>query len=129
MTRLTLVCPEALMDSANALARILGFGADDERTFGPAIWRNDRDERFSLASLESDTFLDAVAAPLLLPKWGGDLKKAEHARSLLQVVFDSKANLKLEGLTVIADLPPLAAIALAGLAPDPEPPTSEVSPD
>lgn len=84
--RVTIACPEALIEDANQLARCLGYSADDGLTYGLPIWRDAGGARYAVASgIVSDGFAAAAASPLILPPWGADLEAASRAQAAVTI--------------------------------------------
>jgi len=90
MIRITLACPEGLIDEANYLVAALGSGPDDLATFAQAEWVDADGHRFSCASWEvASDWQERVAGNLLRPDWDRgdavDLDLAQRAQSALRV--------------------------------------------
>lgn len=82
----TIACPEAMIPQANQLARCLGEGPDDDKTFVVANWQDAAGNRYALASgLVSETFPDRAASPLVAPSWGCDLAMASVAQAAVRI--------------------------------------------
>lgn len=93
MIRLTLLCPERLMNDANHLMMALGAGPDDRRSFIAATWRSAQDARFSAASiLTGSEWIARLAKPLQRPDWDEaapyklNLTGAERARAAMRML-------------------------------------------
>ena len=115
MTRLTLICPEALMDDANALAATLGEGPQDAASFGNPVWVDAGGARFAAISLVSDDLLDAVSAPLGAPDWPVDLVAAERARARIERVGDGEGAGEPAALRLFVGISAPLALSRAGL--------------
>lgn len=120
--RLTIACPEAAIGDANQLARCLGFGPDDDKTFGAAWLLDANGSRYAAASFEADqAWFAALEAPLMMPDWGCDLAAAARARAQLRIWFPDSGTpppVAATGLIVAqADLAPAAALTAMGLRP------------
>lgn len=111
--RVTIACPEALIDDANQLALCLGYGPGDVATDGLPIWQDADGNRYAVASGDvSPAFATAAAAPLVEPEWGADLEAAARAQAAITIGLaaspvalaamfgeDAQAALTLLGLT------------------------------
>lgn len=85
--RITIACPEAHIADANQLARVLGLGPEDDRTYGAAEWLDAGGNLYSVASAEvSGGFVAKASAPLVMPEWGADMGAATRAQTLLQII-------------------------------------------
>lgn len=86
MITITVACPEALIGDANQLARVLGYGPDDDQTYGAAIWQDAGGNLYAVASgLVSEAFPAAAAAPLSAPEWGADMAAAARAQAAIRI--------------------------------------------
>jgi hypothetical protein len=86
MKTIIIACPQAHIDDANQLARCVGLGPDDERTFGLPLWQDDDGNRYAVASgLVSETFEQAVVNSLVEPEWGCDIDAAQRAQVLIRL--------------------------------------------
>jgi hypothetical protein len=88
--RLTLACPEGLIDQANHMAMVLGRGLPDGNTFGTAVLQDASGARYAAASFEgSEAWLEAACLPLIAPGWDADgvtdLRKAQVAADRLVI--------------------------------------------
>lgn len=120
--RLTIACPETAIGDANQLARCLGLGPDDDKTFGAAWLLDAGGNRYAAASFEAEqAWFAALGAPLAMPDWGCDLAAAGRARDQLRLWFpdsDLPALVAQTGRIVAhAELAPAAALAAMGLQP------------
>lgn len=83
--RVTIACPEAMIDDANQLALCLGYGPDDAMTYGLPIWRDAEGNRYAVASGDvSDSFAVAAASPLEAA-CGADLDAAGRAQAAITI--------------------------------------------
>lgn len=88
MITVTIACPAAHIADANQLARVIGYGADDDRTYGEAAWQDADGNLYAVASGPvSPTFPAAAASPLVEPEWGADMAAAARAQALV-AAFD-----------------------------------------
>jgi len=84
--RVTIAVPEALTSDANQLARCIGLGPDDERTYGEATWVDGLGNLYTLASaVVSESFLATASSPLAEPAWGCDLAAATRAQAQVRI--------------------------------------------
>lgn len=86
--RVTVICPEEMIDAANQLALLLGESSGDAQTFRTAAWVAADGERYAVASLAATAgFPDAAAADLAaLPNpHGADVAAAQPAQAMLEV--------------------------------------------
>lgn len=119
--RLTIACPASLASDANQLARCLGFGPDDDRTFGTAGWLDAAGNAYACASQEVDVnWLDLAQAPLVLPQWGCDLAAAARAQAALALwpaaASDQGQQITPTHIWFATDTAPGAVLAAMGLA-------------
>lgn len=118
--RVTIICPEAMMGDANALALVLGESAGDDRTFRAAGYEDAMGNRYAVASsLVKPAFFTAAGSPLTVPDHapGADLAAASRAQSAV-VIFDPVAPVQAtpDRLLAIAGDDAAAALALAGVS-------------
>jgi hypothetical protein len=86
MKTIIIACPQAHIDDANQLARCVGLGPDDDRTFNLPLWQDDDGNRYAVASgLVSETFEQAVVNSLVEPTWGCDIDAAQRAQVLIRL--------------------------------------------
>lgn len=86
MITITVACPEALIADANQLARVLGYGPDDDQTYGSASWQDADGNLYAVASGPVEAaFPQAAASPLVAPPWGADMVAAARAQALIRV--------------------------------------------
>lgn len=84
--RVTIACPEDHIADANQLARVLGYGPDDDKTFSAPVYKDGDDNLYSVASgLVKPQFLEDAFQPLIEPEWGADMEAAERAQALVMV--------------------------------------------
>lgn len=115
MPRVTIACPETLRDDANQLARCIGFGPEDDQTYGEAVWRDAAGNAYAVASaMVGEGFAEAATSPLAAPAWGCDLSAATRAQAKIRVggsadpaalvaVFSDNAASALAELGVLQD--------------------------
>lgn len=83
MIRITFACPEAHIADANQLARCVGYGPDDDKTYGGAQYQDADGNRYDVASgLVVPHFVEATMSPLNEPEWGADMEAAQRAQAL-----------------------------------------------
>lgn len=118
LINITIAVPADMVADANALARCVGYSADDERTFGDPAWQDAEGHAYSVASGGvKRKFLDDALAPLTEPEWGADLVAANRAQALLVVALpgDEVQPVDPEHISAVAGMDGLAAIAMLGL--------------
>lgn len=119
MITITIACPESMIPQANQLARCIGEGPDDDKTFALALWQDAAGNRYAVASGPvSETFPETAASPLVAPSWGCDLALASVAQAAIRI---GAAAAPSHIAAVIGD-DPQAAIAAMGLEPVPSDP-------
>ena len=88
--RVTIACPEELIEDANQLALCLGLGPEDAQTYGEAVWQDAAGRRYAVASaLVSHRFVAVAASELAEPPWGADMTAARRAQAALRVIAPS----------------------------------------
>ena len=66
--RITVACPDAMRDDANALAMVLAEGPDDGATYGAAHWQDAQGNTYAVASFEaSPEWVQAAQGTLSRP--------------------------------------------------------------
>ena len=117
MPRVTIACPQAHIADANQLARCIGLGPDDDKTYGAALWQDAAGNLYAMASaIVADTFATTAGSPLTAPEWGCNMAAARRAQALIQIgppaspdkiaaIFgdDAFAAVAAMGLTRVAD--------------------------
>lgn len=84
--RVTIACPEALIEDANQLASCLGYCPDDALTYGAPIWLDAAGNRYSVAStLVGPDFVAAAGSPLKEPAWGANMDAAAIAQAAIRI--------------------------------------------
>jgi hypothetical protein len=89
--RLTVACPEELVEAANHLALAIGEGPGDFYSFGVPQWQNEDGTRFSVISTAATNLLFAYAGSQLQKRdfapeeWSAE--KAFEAQSVTQIWF------------------------------------------
>jgi hypothetical protein len=119
--RLTIACPLSFADDANQLARCLGLGPNDDRTFGAASWLDAAGNAYACSSQEvAENWLDLAQAPLAMPQWGCDLAAAGRAQAALALwpaaATDEGQQIAPTHIWIAADTAPGAVLAAMGLA-------------
>jgi len=85
--RVTIACPEGHIADANQLARCIGLGPDDDRTYGEATWQDAGGNRYAVASaIVGPMFGAAATSPLTEPDWGCDIAAAARAQALIRIM-------------------------------------------
>ena len=120
MATLNIAVPTAHIDDGNQLARCIGYGPADDRTFsfGP----NMQDEAGNTYTFASgwvvDYFDQIAAAELQEPAWGCDLAAAQRAQAMVRIdeaaTPDTIAAVMLDDITEalrVMGLVPVAAAA------------------
>ena len=80
--RITIACPETLIDEANQFALCLGYSPADAQTFRVAMWEDAHGARFALASLlASDQFPHIASSALSAPTHTPDADTALATRA------------------------------------------------
>lgn len=107
---ITVACPDAMIADANQLARVLGYGPDDDQTYGEPLWQDADGNRYAVSSgLVSEAFPAAAAAPLAAPEWGADMTAAARAQAAI-AIGETAAPDRLA--VIISDDPQAALVAL-----------------
>lgn len=88
--RVTLICPEALIDEANHLAMVLGYSAADIDTYGEPRWQDDSGNLYTVAStLVFGAFVENATSALERPEWDTDntvnMAAANRAQSKVSI--------------------------------------------
>ena len=118
LINITIAVPTALVSDANALARCVGYSADDERTFGDPAWQDAEGRPYSIASGPVwPAFLAVPGQALAEPEWGADMVAAGRAQALLVVALPGDEVLPVdpEHISAVVGMDGLAAIAMLGL--------------
>lgn len=128
----TIAVPTSLIGDANELARCVGYGAADGETFREASWQDGDGQLYAVASGPVwPAFLSVPYEPLVAPEWGADMEAAGRALAAL-LVSDMRAPADggdppeaapADPEHIVAVIGPdgMAAVALLGLVPVPEP--------
>lgn len=83
MIRLTFACPAAHISDANQLARVVGYGPDDDKTYGEPQYQGADGNLYAVASgLVVPHFAEVATSPLVEPEWGADMEAAQRAQAL-----------------------------------------------
>lgn len=83
MIRLTFACPAAHIADANQLARVIGYGPDDDKTYGEPRYQDADGNLYAVASgLVVPHFVEVATSPLAEPEWGADMDAAQRAQAL-----------------------------------------------
>lgn len=83
---ITVACPAALIADANQLALCLGYGPEDDQTYGAALWQDAGGNLYAVASGPvSAAFPTAAAAQLAPPSWGADMSAAARAQAAIRI--------------------------------------------
>ena len=113
MLTITIACPEAMIPDANQLALCLGYGPDDDKTFGLPLWQDAQGNRYSIASgLVGENFQQTATSPLVEPAWGCDMDAARRAQAVTRIGGTADPS----RLVAVFGDDPQAAIAVLGLA-------------
>ena len=84
--RITIACPAALIADANQLARCIGLGPEDDRTYGAPVWRDAAGNPYAVASaVVSPAFVGTASSPLVAPEWGCDMAAAARAQAVIAI--------------------------------------------
>lgn len=86
--RVTIACPEDLLDKANQLALILGESPADDKTFINLYWKDESNTYYSVSStLAQSTFSNTATSELSIPSHApnANLEMAIEAQELLQI--------------------------------------------
>ena len=118
MATVTIAVPTAHIEDANQLARCIGTGPDDDRTFsfGP----NMRDAHGNTYTVVSgwvvDYFAQIAMAEFREPAWGCNLAAAQRAQARVRI--GEAATLDTISAVLMDDV--AAALAIMGLTPVPQ---------
>lgn len=115
--RVTVACPAALIADANQLARVLGYGPDDDQTYGSATWQDTAGNLYAVASgIVSEAFPAAAASPLVAPPWGADMDAAARAQALVHIwTEDDPITASPDHIAVVVGDDARAALIILGL--------------
>lgn len=110
--RVVIAVPEALMEKANHLARIVGEFPEDINTFREANWRDAEGNLYAVAS--------TVVKPIFLQAAQGLPPTPPHAegiadRELAQQALDTLNQPG--GIKMVVDVEPMEALSSLGLSP------------
>lgn len=122
--RITIVCPESMIDDANQFALCVGNSTADVQTFQRAGWEDASGRKFALASLlSSDDFPELASSALRAPTHAPatDLVAASRAQALLTtwspLVSSTPPAPDHTKLLAIVGVEPRVVIPLLGLMP------------
>lgn len=91
MMRVTIAVPEKHLADANQLARCIGLGPDDDKSFTLPNFQDALGNLYCVASgIVSPAFIGTATSKLAAPEWGCDLDAAIRAQAL--VALGSKAD-------------------------------------
>lgn len=111
-----MICPVALRDDANQLARALGLGPEDDQTFGATTYSGAGGGVYCVASFEpAHAWFDSHANGLpAAPAWGADMQAAQRALDRLVIDPDTPeiSGQTLLGFRGIAGADAIAATGL-----------------
>lgn len=83
MIRITFACPAAHIADANQLARVVGYGPDDDKTYGEPRYQDADGNLYAVASgLVEPSFITTATSLLVEPEWGADMAAAQRAQAL-----------------------------------------------
>ena len=83
MIRITFACPAAHIADANQLARVVGYGPDDDKTYDEPRYQDASGNLYAVASvLVVPHFVEVATSPLAEPEWGADMAAAQRAQAL-----------------------------------------------
>lgn len=117
--RVTVSCPAAMVDDANALAMVLGFSTSDGRAYNGFNWRDAEGNLYAAASfIASDAWGATAQSPLARPEWDVsetiNMEAARRAQKAL--MFSSEPQCASPtALTAIGGMDGLTAIQSMGL--------------
>lgn len=88
--RVSVACPESLIQDARHLAMVIAFGPEDANTYEYANWADAQDNRYSCASFPCNaSWFSAAQSPLTRPSWdlagSIDMEAAARAQTLLRL--------------------------------------------
>lgn len=114
MPRVTIACPETMISYANQLARCIGLGPDDDKTYGDASWKDANGNSYAVASaLVSDTFISVATSDLDEPEWGCDIDAAKYAQSKVKIGGSASPDF----IVAVFDDEPMVAVNSLGVSP------------
>ena len=122
--RITLACPEGLIDDAKHLAMVTGYSAADADTFDSVEWEDASGNRYSAASiLVFGDYIEKALSALERPEWDGDNEVNMAAAQRAQAVVDFHApdgetptpQAAPDKITVVLGDDTLASLAAMGL--------------
>lgn len=117
MIRLTFACPAAHIDDANQLARVVGYGPDDDKTYGEPRYQDAAGNLYAVASgLVVPHFVEVATSPLTEPEWGADMAAAQRAQALAALGQPAAP----EHIAAFVGDDVAGALAFLGLTPLPE---------
>ncbi|RID91559.1 hypothetical protein D2N39_12725 [Gemmobacter lutimaris] len=122
MITITIACPEALIADANQLARCIGYGPDDDQTYGAASWQDAGGNRYAVASGPvGAAFPQAAASLLASPQWGADMAAAARAQAAIRIwTEDQPITASPDHIAVVIGDDARAALAGLGVTQVPE---------
>ena len=120
LINITIAVPVDMVSDANALARCVGYSADDERTFGDPAWQDAEGRPYSIASGPVwPAFLAVPGQALIEPEWGADLAAANRAQALLVVAMPGEEVQPVdpEHISAVVGMDGITASQMLGLSP------------
>ncbi|PTX39410.1 hypothetical protein IQ03_04980 [Gemmobacter caeni] len=122
MITITIACPAAMIADANQLARVLGYGPEDDQTYGAASWQDAGGNLYAVASGPvGEEFPAAAASPLVSPPWDADMAAAARAQALIRVwTEDQPITASPDHIAVVIGDDARAALAVLGVTQVPE---------
>lgn len=116
MPRVTIACPQPHIADANQLARCIGLGPDDEKTYGAAAWQDALGNLYAVASaVVGDGFAQAAGSTLSAPAWGCNMAAARRAQALIQIGSAASPD-KLSAMFGDDAIAAVAALGLSAVA-------------
>lgn len=118
--RITVACPESLMEDANQLAMVLAFSPEDAMTYRGLNWRDSESNLYAAASFEArPEWIIGAQSKLVRPLWDTEpytINMAAANRAQASLVFAQEPTLASpDKLTAMAGVEGVEALALMGL--------------
>lgn len=120
--RITVACPESLVEYANQLAMVLAFSPEDAMTYRGLNWRDSEGNLYAAASFEArPEWIIGAQSELVRPLWDTEpytINLVAAKRAQASLVFAQELILaRPDKLTAMAGVEGVEALMLMGLFP------------